>query len=58
MGSTAVTLRIVAPHFVAGVDLVDGIVLSGAPILKYMVGWSRVRVETYCQTKRWTYEEV
>lgn len=45
-------LRIVAPHFVAG------IVRGGAvaPIIKYMRGWTLAEIRRYCATKRWTVE--
>lgn len=54
----SVTLRIVAPHFTAGVDLVDDVVLLTAPILKHMMGWTYQRVVNYCQLKQWTVTEV
>ena len=41
--------RIVAPHFVAGIDY--GI--RYAPIVKYMTNWSIKQIITYCATKRW-----
>jgi hypothetical protein len=46
-------IRIEAPHFVAGVELEDNKVVRGAPILSYMRGWSRIRVVSYCHSKRW-----
>lgn len=49
----SVTIRIVAPHFVAGVVLLDDCVVRAAPILKYMMGWSRCRIELYCERKGW-----
>jgi hypothetical protein len=50
-------LRIVAPHFVAGVVMHDQIAVTTAPILAYMNGWTRERVEAYCRTKGWRVEE-
>jgi hypothetical protein len=45
-------LRIVAPHFVAG------IVRQGpaAPIISYMKGWTLARIQTYCKAKGWIME--
>ena len=46
--------RIVAPHFVAGLILArTGRITQAAPILRYMVGWSLGRVESYCLSKGW-----
>jgi hypothetical protein len=46
------TLRITAPHFCAG------IVRGGlcAPIIAYMRGWTRMRIEEYCVRKGWRCE--
>lgn len=60
-------IRIVAPHFVAGVDLsVQSVperstvqlwmVVHAAPILNYMRGWSKDKVLIYCARKGWTAE--
>lgn len=47
-------LRIVAPHFVAGVVLDDGRVVETAPILKYMKGWRLRLLYWYAVThKQW-----
>lgn len=45
-------LRIVAPHFVAG------IVRGGraAPIIAYMKGWTLREIQAYCGKKRWAVE--
>jgi len=50
------TIRIVAPHFVAGVCVVAGIVSRTAPILHYMRGWTEGRVIDYCHQKFWKSE--
>lgn len=42
-----------APHFYAGIVLDDNIVIIAAPIVKYMKGWPRDRVRSYCQQKGW-----
>lgn len=45
-------LRIVAPHFVAG------IVRGGlcAPIIGYMRGWTLRQIREYCERKCWDVE--
>lgn len=42
-----------APHFYAGIVLHDDRVTEAADIVKYMRGWSRDRVRSYCRGKRW-----
>ena len=52
-------IRIVAPHFVAGVEIGlrdDFVVVRAAPILNYMLGWRVYRVLSYCSGKRWECE--
>jgi hypothetical protein len=46
-------VRIVAPHFVAGIET-DGTVRRAAPIIGYMVGWSDDQVRTHVKAKGWT----
>lgn len=46
-------LQITAPHFTAGVVIVDGVVTDAAPIVNYMRGWYHSRVLNYCQRKGW-----
>jgi hypothetical protein len=51
-------IRIVAPHFVAGVvfnEIERGTVVQAAPIVRYMLGWNAARVKSYCKQKRWTW---
>ena len=45
--------RIEAPHFTAGIVLIDDIVKETAPIVKYMRNWSRASVRNYCDQKGW-----
>lgn len=56
-GPTTV-LQLEAPHFTAGVLVRDDRVVEAAPILKYMLGWSRGRVEKYCDKKSWESKEI
>jgi len=51
-------LRIVAPHFVAGLIHHDGRVVEAAPILRFMVGWSGRQVAGYCARRGWAWERV
>ena len=46
--------RIVAPHFIAGIILKEDRVVQAAPIVSYMINWSRNRVINYCRSKSWT----
>lgn len=58
--STERLLRIVAPHFVAGIILRDDVVIKAAPIVRYMAvnKWSYWRVFGYCQEKAWSLEVI
>lgn len=49
-------IQITAPHFCAGLVLVSDIVMLAAPIVKYMQGWTLLRVQAYCAQKRWKEE--
>jgi hypothetical protein len=49
-------LRITAPHFVAGVVLLNDRVSTCAPILRYMYGWDEVKIRRYCSKKHWNVE--
>jgi len=52
-------LRIVAPHFVAGVQLdTEGLVVEAAPILWYMQDWAAARVYAYCRGRGWRVETI
>ena len=48
-----VIAQITAPHFCAGIVLLDSEVVHVAPIVKYMLGWSRDKVRSYCREKKW-----
>ena len=51
-------IRIVAPHFVAGVIHHRGVIVMSAPILRYMIGWDGRRLADYCRAKGWKWERV
>lgn len=42
-----------APHFVCSFDMRDDVVTDAAPIIRYMIGWSRDRVRGYAAKKGW-----
>jgi hypothetical protein len=46
-------LRFEAPHFVAAVECRDGMVVGAAPILRYMLGWTCSRAQSYAAMKGW-----
>jgi len=46
-------LRITAPHFCAAVLVRKESVYRTAPILRYMVGWTPIRVKRYAKAKGW-----
>ena len=51
-------LRIVAPHFVAGLEFGErGMVKRCPPIVKYMRGWPQSQVQSYCHKKGWKWED-
>jgi hypothetical protein len=54
--SESVLIRVVAPHFVAGVVARGRIVIEAAPILRYMLGWDGRHFADYCRHKGWKYE--
>lgn len=49
-------LRIVAPHFVAGLVVAGCEVSETAPILRYMLDWPIWEVIDYCDRKGWKVE--
>jgi hypothetical protein len=42
-----------APHFNCAIVLQDDRVTRAAPIVRYMLGWSRAQVRDYCAKKGW-----
>lgn len=51
-------IRIVAPHFVAGLEWNENSnqVIKAAPIIHYMMGWHIRQIEEYCNNKEWSME--
>lgn len=46
-------IQITAPHFCAGLRVMDGRVIEAAPIVRYMLGWTIQEVSVYVHKKRW-----
>lgn len=46
-------VRVVAPHFVAGLDITDGRCTHAAPILKWAIGRDAQTLRTYFASKGW-----
>lgn len=53
MSNMKTLLQIKAPHFTAGVVIEDGKVVRAAPIVSYMMRWTKARVLNYCAGKKW-----
>ena len=47
-----------APHFYCGVIVRNGRVIQTAPIVHYLKGWDRDRVQHYAQRRGWRVEVV
>ena len=47
-----------APHFTCGVIVRHGRVIRAAPIVHYLTGWDRDRVQRYARRRGWQVEEV
>ena len=50
---TLTLVRIVAPHFVAGIET-DGTVRRAAPIIGYMLGWTDAEVREHVRAQNWS----
>jgi hypothetical protein len=46
-------VQVTAPHFCAGLVLVDGVVTEAAPILKWAIGKRREWLSDYFRQKGW-----
>lgn len=51
---TETLAQIRAPHFTAGVVLINDVVRETAPIVQYMRHWHGKRMWDYCQKKNWS----
>lgn len=51
-------LRVIAPHFVAGIEFSNstGEPVKFAPILHYMKNWRIEKAVKYCNNKNWQIE--
>jgi len=46
-------VQVTAPHFVAGIVLVDEVVVEAAPILRWTIGKDRAFLSAYFRRKGW-----
>jgi hypothetical protein len=51
-------VRVVAPHFCAGIVAVDGVVVEAAPILRWAIGKRSAWLIGYFKRKSWAWEIV
>lgn len=47
------TYRIAAPHFVAGVETENGVIVRAAPIVKWALRKPIMELLQYCRRKGW-----
>lgn len=50
-------LIITANNFTAAIVLEDDLVVEAAPIVKYMIGWTKRKVLNYCMAENWQCQE-
>lgn len=48
-----ILVRVVAPHFVAGLYIEDGVCFAAAPILSWAVGQTDYHLRTFFSNKGW-----
>jgi hypothetical protein len=53
-----VIFQVSAPGFTAGLVVEGDKVVSAAPILRYMVGWTNARAVTYCLGRSWVIHKI
>jgi hypothetical protein len=47
-------VQITSKYFCAGLEIDDkNTCILAPPIVKYMVGWNKLKIENYCKTKKW-----
>lgn len=54
----AALIRVVAPHFVAGIIIRGGVVIKAAPILAYAKGKKYNEIKSYFDRKNWSVENL
>lgn len=52
------TVLIDSGYFYCAVVVRDKVVIEAAPIVRYMKGWSSLRVRDYCKSKGWKYGKI
>src|SRR5262245_40073478 len=55
---TEILVRVVAPHFVAGVVARDGRIVEAAPILYWMMGFDGRQFFKACSQRLWHFETI
>jgi hypothetical protein len=50
-------IQIDTPRFCAGVVIDNGVVVRVPPVLRYMIGWSEIRVCQYAELRGWRCHE-
>lgn len=53
MTTTYLLVQVDAPHFCAGIDLEDSVVVRAAPILAWCIGMRRYLLSAYFKKKGW-----
>lgn len=53
MSSKTILFQIKAPHFCAGGEIKNRIIVYAAPIIKYMIGWNVEKTHRFCIKKKW-----
>ncbi len=48
-----VLYQVKAPHFTAGIEVFDGMIIVAAPILKWTLGIRIDQFIDYCRRKKW-----
>lgn len=56
MNNDELVYTVNAPHFNAGIVVLQNTVVRAAPIIRYMLGWGLDKVKIYCARKYWTCE--
>jgi len=53
MMKNEVLYQVTAPHFCAGIIVIDNIVIKAAPILRWMIDKNVDYLTEYCKKKKW-----
>lgn len=53
MNTVPTMLQVTAPYFCAGAKVRGQKIVSAAPIIKYMIGWTVNKAQQYATSKGW-----